>query len=134
MLSGKRRSEDSVGGPMAAILRDEPLPLPSGVPEPLDRVIRRCLEKDRDNRFQSARDIVFALGEASSGTTSLPPSPAPQPAQRPRIVPAAVAVVLLALATAALFCSVLNAAGSGSLASAAKSRSHRGPAVRVGPS
>ena len=29
----------------------------------LDHIVRHCLEKDRDNRFQSARDIAFALSE-----------------------------------------------------------------------
>jgi eukaryotic-like serine/threonine-protein kinase len=33
----------------------------------LDRIVRRCLEKSPDQRFQSARDLSFALG-ALSGT------------------------------------------------------------------
>lgn len=49
---------------MAAILRDEPL-LPSranrDVPEELDRVVVRCLEKIPERRFQSARDLAFAI-------------------------------------------------------------------------
>jgi serine/threonine protein kinase len=49
---------------MAAILRDEPPP-PSranrDVPEELDRVVVRCLEKIPDRRFQSARDLAFAI-------------------------------------------------------------------------
>jgi serine/threonine protein kinase len=47
----------------AAILHDDPLPLPDGnkVPAELERLIRHCLEKNREARFQSARDLAFAL-------------------------------------------------------------------------
>ena len=37
----------------------------------LDHIVRHCLEKDRDNRFQSAKDVAFALSEASSTTTTV---------------------------------------------------------------
>jgi serine/threonine protein kinase len=33
----------------------------------LDRIVRRCLEKNPEQRFQSARDLAFALS-ALSGT------------------------------------------------------------------
>jgi serine/threonine protein kinase len=49
---------------MNAILNDEPLD-PIAVNGALTvgaaAVVRRCLEKDREERFQSARDLVFAL-------------------------------------------------------------------------
>jgi hypothetical protein len=35
----------------------------------LDRIIRRCLQKQPEQNFQSAKDLAFAL-EALSGTTS----------------------------------------------------------------
>jgi serine/threonine protein kinase/Tol biopolymer transport system component len=57
---------------LTAILKDEPpevtakgQPLPTG----LDRVIRHCLEKDPQERFQSARDLAFDL-EALSASES----------------------------------------------------------------
>ncbi len=31
------------------------------VPETLDRIIRKCLEKDRENRYQSAREVMIDL-------------------------------------------------------------------------
>jgi Tol biopolymer transport system component len=39
------------------------------VPSALDRIVRRCLEKNPDERFHSARDLAFAL-EAMSGSGS----------------------------------------------------------------
>jgi hypothetical protein len=44
---------------IAAILEREPAPLE--VARPLDRVIRRSLAKDPDQRFQTARDLKAAL-------------------------------------------------------------------------
>lgn len=54
---------------MASILRDAPLPLTElkpGLPEALHRIIGRCLEKNPDERYQSAvgvRDALKELGE-----------------------------------------------------------------------
>ena len=73
MLAGRRAfRKDTAGDTLAAILRDVPLPLAKEIPEALSRIAFHCLEKDRDNRFQSARDIVFALGETASGASSGP--------------------------------------------------------------
>lgn len=49
---------------LAAILRDQPLALEDGspgIPPGIDALVGRCLEKDPDARFQSARDLAFAL-------------------------------------------------------------------------
>jgi hypothetical protein len=46
------------------------------VPPALERVVRRCLEKDPEERFQSARDVAFAL-EALAGTSGTAAGPAP---------------------------------------------------------
>jgi serine/threonine protein kinase len=50
---------------MSAILNEEPPPLTArGAPaSALDGIVRRCLEKDPNKRYQSAKDIAFALGE-----------------------------------------------------------------------
>jgi serine/threonine-protein kinase len=65
MVSGRRTfGRGSRPETMSAILNEEPVPLtePEGqLPHDLDRVIRHCLEKDPDERFQSARDLAFAL-------------------------------------------------------------------------
>src|SRR5205823_10219494 len=71
MLAGRRAfSGPSPVETMSAILKEDPpeLTTPSGsVPPALDRIVRRCLEKNPEERFQSARDLGFAL-EALSGS------------------------------------------------------------------
>jgi non-specific serine/threonine protein kinase len=51
---------------LAAVLREPPAALPAGGTHPpgLERVILHCLEKDPEDRFQSAGDLVFALESA----------------------------------------------------------------------
>jgi Tol biopolymer transport system component len=50
---------------MNAILRDDPPGLPDPVPPALDRIVRRCLEKAPDRRFQSAAELGVALQSLS---------------------------------------------------------------------
>jgi hypothetical protein len=75
MLSGQRAFQrDTAADTMTAILTQDPPELVGSRPDPspaLDRIIRHCLEKNANERFQSARDIAFAL-EALSGSTSGP--------------------------------------------------------------
>ena len=54
---------------MHAILKLDPpqlASLNSQIPPALDRIVRRCLEKDPDHRFQSTNDLAFALEALSS--------------------------------------------------------------------
>jgi len=51
------------------------------VPPGLERVMRRCLEKDPEERFQSARDVAFAL-EALSGPSGSETTAARKPERR----------------------------------------------------
>jgi WD40 repeat protein len=72
MLSGQQafKRESSVET-MNAILKEDPPELTrSGLPvnPALERIVRRCLEKRPDERFQSARDLAYAL-EVFSGTS-----------------------------------------------------------------
>ncbi len=73
LLSGQRAfKRDTAAETMTAILKEDPTDLTSGV-RPMsptfDRMIRRCLEKNPQQRFQSASDVAFAL-EALSGSSA----------------------------------------------------------------
>jgi len=73
MISGQRAfRRDTAAETMTAILKEDPPEL-SEMTHPvspgLERIVRRCLEKQPEQRFQSAKDLAFAL-EALSGTTS----------------------------------------------------------------
>ena len=54
----------------SAILNRPPLPLPPAVPAELGAVILRCLEKDPEKRYQSARDLRDALEAIRAGTAA----------------------------------------------------------------
>ena len=58
----------TAGDTLNAILNDEPAELPRGDPEvpALERIVRRCLEKKPDERFQNCRDLAFHLETRSS--------------------------------------------------------------------
>jgi TolB-like protein/tetratricopeptide (TPR) repeat protein len=102
MLSGRKAfKRDTASDTMAAIMRDEPPEIAQSgrnIPVALDHIVRHCLEKDRDNRFQSAKDVAFALSEASGPTTVTSGVHAVTPGRgRNRIlIAAAVAAVLIA--------------------------------------
>jgi hypothetical protein len=87
MLSGQRPfSGESRAALMAAIVAAEPPPLSSlqpQIPASLERLVRRCLAKDPDDRWQTARDLTAELrwiAEGSSDTAAA----APVIARRPR--------------------------------------------------
>jgi hypothetical protein len=73
MVSGRRafRGETSVET-MSAILKEDPPDLIEtnrSVPPAMERIVRHCLEKNPEERFQSARDVAFSL-QSLSGSTS----------------------------------------------------------------
>ena len=72
MLSGHRAfRRDTSAETMTAVLKDDPPELTDPqhpISPALDRIVRRCLEKSPEQRFQSAKDLAFAL-EALSGTS-----------------------------------------------------------------
>jgi serine/threonine protein kinase/tetratricopeptide (TPR) repeat protein len=97
MLTGRRafdgRTQADV---MTAILRDRPMTEDAGVKPDVHALVRRCLEKDPADRFQSAAALAVAIGECRSG----PPSAAAA-AQRRLRIPAVAGVAVLALAIGA---------------------------------
>ena len=74
MLSGQRAfKRDTAADTMAAILNDDPPELSETgkqIPPALDRIVRHCLEKSPDHRFQSARDLAFDLESVPTLTGS----------------------------------------------------------------
>jgi serine/threonine-protein kinase len=102
LLSGRRAFHgDSAADTMSAILREEPPELSSNnqqVPPALDRVVRHCLEKSPEQRFQSARDVAYALEETLAGPTATGVAPLPARA-KPLRWPALLAAGLVALLT-----------------------------------
>ena len=78
MLSGQQAFQrKSAAETMSAILKEEPSELTQtnpNIPSVLEHIARRCLEKGREQRFQSASDLAFALQEVSgiSGSALVP--------------------------------------------------------------
>jgi TolB-like protein len=105
MLTARRpfRGESQVET-MNAILKEEfpPDPVLTALPPEIDRILRRCLAKKRENRYHSGADLAHDLRNAVATS-----SPAIQPPSVPRGarlgLPMIAAVVLVAVAVAAIF-------------------------------
>jgi Tol biopolymer transport system component len=100
MLSGKAPFQGDTGADIAAaILHEEPAPIVvpgKEVPFSLRAVVERCLEKQPQERFQSARDLAFDLGLLSSvsGVGRVPTGQAVgRPWRRPLVLGGFVAAV-----------------------------------------
>jgi len=110
MLSGRRAFRgDSAADTMSAILKEDPpeLSLSDRTVSPgLDRIVRHCLEKNPQERFQSARDLAFNLGalsEISSSAIASMPSSSARPAMRPWNTGFLLAVAAILLTAAGLY-------------------------------
>ena len=95
MLAGHRAfRRDTSAETMTAVLKDDPpelTELQHPVSPALDRIVRRCLEKSPEQRFQSAKDLAFAMDTLSgtSHTSAAQPSVAAARRQPVTIVVAA---------------------------------------------
>ena len=105
LLSGKKAfKRDTASDTIAAVLKEEPPELTQtgrNISPALDHIVRHCLEKDPENRFQTAKDVAFALSEASSPTTTITSGVqaivvAPEQTSRRNALIAVAVVVLLA--------------------------------------
>jgi Tol biopolymer transport system component len=92
MFSGRRPFQRaSAVETLNAILKEDP-PDPTGTGRPmppvLERVVRHCLEKRPEERFQSARDLLFDLETISglSGSSAIRPALPPTALRRRRVV------------------------------------------------
>jgi eukaryotic-like serine/threonine-protein kinase len=96
MLTGEQVfSGDTTSHVIAAVLRAEPdwTALPPDTSASIRRLLRRCLEKDRKRRLDSAAAVGLELDDA--GTTSAaeaPPAPSPR-----RVAPIAIASLIIGM-------------------------------------
>jgi eukaryotic-like serine/threonine-protein kinase len=107
-LSGKRAFQGKTSADtMSAILKEEPPELSETnrtVPPAIERIVHHCLEKNPEERFQSARDVAFgleALSNAGSGTAVAPAAGAGRVV--PTRMPWLAAIAALIVAGAAAF-------------------------------
>jgi Tol biopolymer transport system component len=105
MVTGHRAFEkDSHISTLAAVVQEEPRPLPSSVPRDLERAIARCLRKDPERRFQHIDDVRVALLELKEESESgRLPEAATAPARKRAWLWAGAAVLVLALLGAGLW-------------------------------
>jgi len=127
MATGKKAFEaKSQASLIAAILEHEPEPITVAkptAPAALDRVIRTCLAKNPDDRFQSAHDVKLQLawirdaGSESSGASAtsavgiagMPPMPQSLAASRRLWMLATFAALIALVAVSALYFSLRRA-------------------------
>jgi serine/threonine protein kinase len=100
MLSGRRAfGAENPALAIAAILTYEPPPLAESFAT-LDRVLRRCLAKDPEDRWQTARDLKSALESVAARPHTIPPPQQVAPRRSRRrgwLTAATVGVTLLVL-------------------------------------
>ncbi len=113
MATGRQAFAGSKGTEtISRILHEQPEPITRlnyAVPSDLERIIRKCLEKDRESRYQAVHELLVDLRNLRRDSTS-----AERPAQvvtRRRWWPAALAIsAFLALATVAVYMHVARGA------------------------
>lgn len=90
MITGQKAfTGKNYAGLVGAILSNDPAPLK---PAWLDRIVKRCLQKDPDDRYQSMRDVVLDLQSPPQAETVQ---------AKPSKLPWAIAAAALAIAIAA---------------------------------
>ena len=103
MLSGRRAFRgDSAVEILSAILKEDPPDLVetnSTLSPGFERIVRHCLEKRREERFQSARDLAFQLdalaaGSSTSAARMAVKVPPPSPRLRALLLPLGLAATL----------------------------------------
>jgi serine/threonine protein kinase len=107
VLSGRRAfSGASSIDTLHKILHDDPAPLrdfTADLPPELQRIVRKCLAKEPDERYQSAKDLAIDLRSLRRDIDSSPRTAsdaASKPKNSKAIIAAVIAVVVLAIAIA----------------------------------
>jgi eukaryotic-like serine/threonine-protein kinase len=94
---------------LAAILKDEPTPLSALAPDAppaLVQIINRCLQKEREARYTTMRDLAGELHQLKEWSQSLAPAqrlPAPRWTGQWQVVAAVAALILLAAFSYVMF-------------------------------
>ena len=101
MLAGKRAFQrDTAAETMTAILKEDPPEVAASNPNlspALDRIVRHCLEKSPEQRFESARDLAFSL-EAISDRSVTSKTPFPAASRKAPIQAIAAGIAIAAVA------------------------------------
>jgi serine/threonine protein kinase/Tol biopolymer transport system component len=88
MLTGQPTfQKETAAETMTAILKEDPPDLAtvrSDLSPALDRIVRHCLEKSPIERFQTARDVAFALASLSIGASGAAATPTAGSTRTPR--------------------------------------------------
>ena len=103
MLTGRRAFDgDDVAATLANVLTKEPdwSALPADTPRPVRRLLRRCLEKDRKGRLDSAAGARLEIDDAIASPMAEALADTLPPAQR--VAPVAIAALASGMAIAAL--------------------------------
>ena len=128
MLSGKNTFLRSTpADTMSAVLKEDAPELTlssNAVSSALDRIVRRCLEKDPADRFQSVRDLGFALQAITGSGASTDSVVAEMSRRSPIWRPAP-----LVLALGAAVCLLLGAAAAWLALGASRSGSRNPPMI-----
>lgn len=108
MLSGVRLfHRDTAAETMTAVLNDHAPEITNTSAHPvspaLGRIVQRCLEKDAQQRFQSAKDLSFALGTLSGSDVSAYAIALPPARKLPPLFWLAIPLAILAAAAATWF-------------------------------
>ena len=107
MLTGKRAFQKPTSPEtMTAILNEDPPGISQttpGLSPPLQRIVHRCLEKNPEQRFQSASDLAFALAALTDAPEIINRAPAKDDNARRRYIVFAACVALLIAAFAAYY-------------------------------
>ncbi|PYV29866.1 MAG: hypothetical protein DMG09_28775, partial [Acidobacteria bacterium] len=92
---------------MNAILKEDPPELSESgrnIPPGLERIVRHCLEKNPEERFQSARDLAFHLEALSTQSGVSVALPAPDKGRAlHRFAAAGLALAAMVLVAASFF-------------------------------
>jgi eukaryotic-like serine/threonine-protein kinase len=116
MVTGRQPfASESAAATFSAILTREPTPLTrysEEAPAEMQRIIRKCLEKSKEERYQSARDLLIDLRNLrreSESSSLISPEVAPSRSNRRYVAYSALGLLVLALASIGVY--ILNGAG-----------------------